>query len=84
MSVKESNMGDVKKKEEPKVENRRDFLKRVSKWSAIALGTAAGITTISSLGCPPYDDYFGCYCDGWGQDYYSYYAYCNYTNYGDW
>lgn len=74
-------MSDNKKKEDPKIQSRREFLKHVSKWSKVALGTAVGITTISSIGCPAYADV---YCNGWNQDYTTGGWYCNYSNYTDW
>ncbi|MCK4836010.1 MAG: hypothetical protein KAT17_05200 [Candidatus Aminicenantes bacterium] len=75
-------MSEIKKKEEAKIESRRDFLKKVSRWSKVALGTAVGIATIGSIGCP--SAYADIYCNGWGQDYTTDSWYCNYTNYGDW
>ena len=74
-------MSNIEKKEDAKIQSRRDFLKKVSKWSKVALGTAVGITTIGSIGCPRYADI---YCNGWGQDYMSESWYCNYTDYSDW
>jgi hypothetical protein len=74
-------MSEIKKEEESTIQSRRDFLKKVSKWSKVALGTAVGITTISSIGCPRYADI---YCNGDFQDYMSETWYCNYTNYSDW
>ena len=76
-------MSDIKKKDDAKIESRREFLKKMSKWSKVALGTAVGITTIGSIACPPYSDFAIGYCDYLGQDYYTYSSYCNYTNYGD-
>ena len=85
VETKELIMSDIKKKDDAKIESRREFLKKISKWSKVALGTAVGITTIGSIACPPYSDYFESegYCDYYGQNYYTYSSYCNYTNYGD-
>jgi len=78
-------MSEIKKKEATQIESRREFLKKMSKWTKVALGTAVGITTIGSAVCTPYSDYpdITGYCDWPGQNYYTYSSYCNYTNYGD-
>lgn len=78
-------MSEIKKKDETQIESRRDFLKKMSKWSKVALGTAVGIATLSSTDCTPYSDYpdITGYCDWPGQHYETYSSYCNYTNYGD-
>jgi len=74
--------------DEKKIENRREFLKKMSKWSKVALGTAVGVASLGSASCFFYGDYYdyidGVYCNGWGMDYYSYNSYCNYSNYVDW
>jgi len=77
-------MSDIKKKDDAKIESRREFLKKMSKWSKVALGTAVGITTIGSIACDPsYRDFGSVYCNSHGQNYSTYSSYCNYTNYGD-
>ena len=80
-SVKKAAPADSKMNE-----SRRDFLKKMTKWSKIVFASAIGIEFAASEGCrdiPYLESYFDYANYGDYADYSEYYDYSEYSDYND-